>query len=202
MRPVVTTAAGRIYAAIRPLTLLDASLGYPLLRFVDGPGFLLQRLHDLIEDQVGRPGWSTIVDVDVAPPDALPWLAQLVGVRLPASLTVEQRRAMIRDTPGFARGTPAALRAAAQRFLIGTKRVDIIERDGSPYRLRVHTYRTETPGPSYNDLAAAHPTYTALAVAFATYDDMHAEGRIRQALAAAKPAGLILTYSVLLGAPA
>lgn len=96
--------------------------------------------------------WSGIVDVNRAPYKALPWLGQLVGVDTPnivtgeSSLAHESRiRELVRATPGFKRGSPAAIEAAVSQYLTGTKTVIVRERNGSAYQLQVLTKRDETP---------------------------------------------------------
>jgi hypothetical protein len=108
------------------------------------------------------------MDVNRCPTEALGWLAQFAGVRLLPGATDAQSRQRIQSTDGFRRGTVAAMTAAAQRTLTGTKTVGITERyTGDPYQLQVTTFAAETPD------------------TVATYN----------ALLAAKPAGLLLTYS-------
>lgn len=122
-------------------------------------------------DSDDGPGWSRLVNLDLTPSKALPWLAQLVGVRLEPGLDDTAQRARIRSTDGFNRGTTSAIIGAAQQYLTGMKTVILRERDGDPYTLTVVTYTAETPD---SDLVQA-------------------------ALDAQKPAGLILNYRVETG---
>jgi hypothetical protein len=126
----------------------------------------------------GYPAWGVIMDVDVAPFKALPWLAQFVGVTVPhqnPGETDENYDARVRDyiraTPGFSRGTPEAMIVAAQQYLTGNKEVIIRERHGGAYLLQILTYASQTP-----DSAA-----------------------VLKALISQKPAGIVLTYTVLAG---
>jgi hypothetical protein len=79
----------------------------------------------------GTPGWAILLDPDLCPAEALPYLAQFVGVKLPEGLTEAQQRFRIKATDGFNRGKPSAIIAAAQQFLTGNKTVIIRERDPS-----------------------------------------------------------------------
>jgi hypothetical protein len=104
-------------------------------------------------------------------------------------------------TDGFRRGTAEAIRVAAQATLTGGRTVYFRERDPSaadpPYTLQVVTVETETPDPAttlaailaqkpggivldfhtvtgwdYTAMTAVGGTYDALALKFATYDDL------------------------------
>lgn len=165
-RPVVSRVAEDAYEALEPggFTTHDAELGWPLLHYVAAlvwPIVLVDEWAATDETVVdrdvlsgpGHPGWSLLLDVDRAPDEALPWLGQFVGVRLPPgeSDPVVQRE-MIRATPGWKRGTREALTAAVQRTLTGERRVIVRERyDGvrtdPAYQLRVTTIADETPDP-------------------------------------------------------
>jgi hypothetical protein len=131
---------------------------------------------ELVED--GPPYWSALVDIDRCPALALPWLAQMVGVVAPPQEVGEsdnayeiRLREYIRATPGFSRGSPGAMMAAAQQFLTGTKSVIFRERDTGAYRLTVRTKVSETPD----------------------------EAKVLKALLAQKPAGIVLDYDSISG---
>jgi hypothetical protein len=106
---------------------------------------MYQMVDDWVRDQPEGPGWSLLMDVNRCPPEALGWLGQFVGVRIPTGLTDAQQRQWIKDRRGFRRGTPAAMIAAVQDTLTGTKAVKMIERDGDPYNLTLTTTTSETP---------------------------------------------------------
>lgn len=166
-RPVVNASTEELYAALGHLTDGDVDLGWPLLTFLDANTQTLQYIEDIVRDDAeGRPGWSILVDIDRAPADAYGFLGQFVGVQLLVGLDDVSQNLRIRTTSGQRRGTPDAIKGAAQQLLTGTRRVDLFERESSPYRLRVRTFAAETPNP------------TAVAAA----------------LAAEKPAGLVLVY--------
>ena len=116
-RPV----AEEMYAALGPITSEDPALGWPLLRFINAMAIRPQATDDLVRDSDEGPGWSGVVDLDRAPVNALPWLAQFVGVELLPGLDDESQRLRIRETAGFRRGTRAAIEGAARQFLTGSR---------------------------------------------------------------------------------
>lgn len=71
---------------------------------------------------------SDLVDPDTADVAWLPWLAQLVGVQLSARDIATDKRQQITNALGGNRpGTKAAMIAAAQKVLVGTKTVQIFD---------------------------------------------------------------------------
>jgi hypothetical protein len=177
-RPVVSQAAESLYAILLPVAFADEQLDWPLLRYCETLAGTLQEVNDYTASENGYPPWSVIVDVDRAPFKALPWLGQLVGLRMPVRLVTEtdaqyetRIRDYIRQPPGFRRGTPSDLIEAAQLHLTGTKTVILRERYGGAYRLEILTKAGETPNSDY----------------------------VLRALLARKPAGLVLTYTLLAG---
>lgn len=95
---------------------------------------------------------APLADLDASP---FPhWLGQLVGLRVPARLSLDEARAYVTGRGVSRRGTPTALAAAAAGTLTGTRRVDLVERDGSPWRLLLITYAAETPDPAATYAAA------------------------------------------------
>jgi hypothetical protein len=143
--------------------------------FQDRAGPLLDPLVEAFTDELndvetvvgGEHGWVDQFDLTVTPYPG--WLGQLAGVT-DAAGTVEQQRLAVQGR-GSSRGTVAAIRAAVQATLTGTKRVTITERADGAYRIEVITYAPETP-----DTA-----------------------RTLAAVLSAKPAGLLLTYDAPLG---
>jgi hypothetical protein len=172
IRPTVVPLAEEIYAALGPLTAEDHENEWALLRYVNAIAQAPQWTEDLVRDTDAGPGWSSLMDVDRAPDDALPWLAQFIGVEIEPSLDAESQRLRIKETAGFRRGTRAAVEGAARQFLTGSRSAIVVERDTSPYHLKVTTFEAETPLPD----------------------------RTAAALQAQKPAGLVLQYEVSSGA--
>jgi len=175
-QPAVSPLTQEIYDALLHLPRRphhDEDHGWAALHLVAAVVEQIAELDELARDGPdGSPGWSRLLDVDLCPVWALPWLAQLVGAVCPDGLSEADRRMCIREANGRKRGTVAAMTAAVQATLTGGRQVLITERyQGFAYRLRVQTYAVETP-----DQAAT-----------------------RAAIVSQKPAGLVLTYDVLLG---
>lgn len=169
----MSVAAERLYSALRPLAEADEANGWALAHVCVAIARMLDTVADLSRDDEarGRPGWAIALDPDATPAEWLPWLAQFVGVTVPVSLPEDARRLRIRETDGFKRGTPAAVRGAARQHLTGTGTVYLTERHGSPYLVTVATVAGETPSPA----------------------------AVNAALQQQKPAGLILTHAVVVG---
>lgn len=122
------------------------------------------------EDEV----WAPLLNVETCPAPALPYLAQFLGEVLPVGIPDEMAREWIQDHAHMRRGTPEAIAHAAQRTLIASRTVQILERSGSGANpedyLNVVTYIQETPDPVavLQDLKTVVPadivlTYEALA---------------------------------------
>lgn len=200
--PQVAEATLRFYGALgSAFTDGDAAHNYPLLRFLDAPGRLLQNIEDLTRDQGSAPGWSALFDLTRAPTYALPWLGQTVGVSVDPTVSDAAQRRQIVTESGQARGTVTALQQATLSFLQGPSPVvDVIERDGNPWTVTVAIYASQLVGMSYAKLSENYPTYTMLSAAYATYQQ-YAVGfsELYQALAQVKPAGLLLNLYVRTG---
>lgn len=69
---------------------------------------------------------SDLVDPVTADAEWLPWLAQLVGVKLPTG-DEASRRALISSPAKFKAGTKAAIKAAVQTVLTGEKHVEVYD---------------------------------------------------------------------------
>lgn len=198
-RPVVGTVAEALYARMAPVADQDANLNWPLLTFVGAIcDNYLQDIDDLSSDHTTYVGWGGILNPDNAPVNALPWLAQLVGVRYNPSLTTAQNITLIKQPIGFQRGSPGAIKAAILPYLSGTKSVVLTERyTGDAYKVLVTTLTGEVAdvagmqaaalaqkpagilmtfsaqlGQTYTQLKAAQATYTAARTAYATYTAM------------------------------
>lgn len=200
--PTIANDTQALYDTLGSLTAQDAALGYPLLKWLDGPGRLLETIDDLVRDSPLGPGWSQVVDPIRCPTAILPWLGQFVGVSVDASLSDTAQRNQIRAEAGFARGTVASLMSIARRYLAGNGTVHLVERDqGDPYRLSMTVFQQQIVGMSYSALSANYSTYAALGAAFPTYAQFsYSADELNLALQAAKPAGLVLTLNVQTGA--
>lgn len=197
VRPIVCALANELYEALgHALTDGDADQGWPLLKYCAVLTCSGQELDDLVRPH-DLPGWAKLVDVDLCPEWALPWLAQFVGTTLAPDLDESSKRLAIRKSSGFARGSVEAIRGAAQSYLRGGKTVDILERDTSSYHYTVRVYAGEVvdlaglqsalvaakpagltfsldvrSGLTYDQIAATNRTYNQLAATWSTYDRM------------------------------
>lgn len=199
MRPEVSDVAEGFYSRLGPaITADDESTDWTLLKFVDAiVTVLLGDVDTIVSDTDEHQGWEAVFNVEDAPEFALDYLAQFVGVKIEQQMTAAQKRLAISTPAGFARGTIAAMRAAAQAWLTGDKTVNFTERDGGAYLLTVETYIGETPnadaveaalikakpagilltyaavvGLTYADLESSHADYAAVEAAYSTYDEL------------------------------
>lgn len=138
-----------------------------LLAWLDGAGSLLGEVDDVVRDSATAPGWAAELTADGSHRPR--WTAQFLGVQVPGDATDATARELIATRPSFRRGTVGALSASAAMLLTGSRYVGVRERDGSPYRVTVTTYTTETSDATV----------------------------VNAALQAAKPAGLLLTHQVV-----
>jgi len=167
-RPALSPFARELYEdRIHPLVTRDAENEYAMAHLVCAAARMIDPI-EFVRDDASGPGYSGLLDLNRAPADGLGWLAMFAGVRLIDGSTDVQQRERIDGTDGFQRGTPAAIIAAAQATLTGTRVVRVLERINSAYSLTVITRVSET-----TDAAATN-----------------------RALQAAKPVGLILTHIV------
>lgn len=154
-RPATTALGEATYSRLEPVSHQDEALGWPLLTFVQALAEMLRQVEELVRPaDPSRQAWDPLLDVDLAPDWHLPYIGQFVGVRVTPGGTPAQWRAQIKGVTGFKRGTPAAMIAAVQATLTGTKYVALIERDGDQDHITVTTRAAETPN-SAASLAAA-----------------------------------------------
>jgi hypothetical protein len=198
--PTLEAFAANLYASLAPLAWMDDQTEWSLAKFSGAFGEMFEAVEDVARDTAQGPGWSAVVDITRCPLAWLPWLAQFVGVIVPVGLAESQARAYVTSHDNFKRGTPAAIRTAAQLHLTGTKTVLVQERlGGDPYALSVYTLDVETPsgaqtladvltqkpggivltytrGPAntYAAMTAGYATYTAVGAAFSNYTHLAA----------------------------
>ena len=170
------------------LTDGQAALGYPLAFWLNGMGQCMDAIDALSRDTTAGPGWSQVMDITRCPTVALGWLGQLVGVRVDPNQPDAVQRAQIEAEAGFARGTPAALIAAARKYLQGAQRVTLVERDTSPYHFHIQVYAIDLAGEHWGDLGAAYATWAGV--------DSTASFALGNALAAATPGGLQMSLTI------
>ena len=162
-----------LYRHLLPIVRHDVDYDWAAAKFVAAVSEPFEMVYMLArDDDLGRPGWAILMDPDRIPIQFLPWLAQMVGVRLRDGLGESQQRERVRRTDGWERGTPGAIAAAAKQYLTGNRTVLLRERaNGDAYQLTVITHTSETPN------AAA----------------------VLAALNEQKPAGILLTHLVYSG---
>lgn len=188
-RPVVSSTAEDLYAALGAFTVGDEAQDWALLKATEALCLaFVEPVAELVEERDGRVPWQILFDPELCPVAYLPLLAQFTGSTLTGSMTEAERRAAIALPEGWSRGTRAALIQAIQRTLTGSKNVAFVERyTGSAYKLAVRTQTSETPseaatlaailgqkpigivldydsitGQTYADVDAAYADYAAL----------------------------------------
>lgn len=135
-----------LYEDLAPLAIYDKDNAWALAHYVAAIGTMIQ---DIVDWSRAPSTWGDIVDPDTAPPEALGWLAQIVGIRLPQQITADEARAIIKRQQNFKRGTPQGIIESIQPLLTGSQHVGIIERaDGDPYKIIISTITSETPDPA------------------------------------------------------
>lgn len=145
-RPDVSVTTERLYDGLGPWAEVDGEdTDWATLKLAASIGDEQEVIDSITRDTDDGPGWSVVMDVDRTPAEFLGWIAQFGGVELLFGLDDESQRIRVKGTAGFKRGSLGAVKQAAAQFLTGTRRVEVYERDGSPYRLRVRTYASETP---------------------------------------------------------
>lgn len=143
----------RLQERTQPLAPNDDQYGYAHAILCETMAQPFLQVAELIDPPDPLPPWAPLFSVDLCPTWALPWLAQLVGVRLPVGLSETDQRTFIRSVSGNATGTVASIAAAVNSTLVSSSPPDpptvfIRERDGSAYRLEIVTQTSETPDPA------------------------------------------------------
>jgi hypothetical protein len=133
-RPDVADFTERLYGSLpefmRDADAADTSVnGFPLLRYLS----LLGDQLGAVEAIADRAEAGELVDPVKADDAWLPWLGQLVGVRLdPASTPQAWRDAIADGSSGWQSGTREAIANAGRRTLIGTQYIDVRSHNGKP----------------------------------------------------------------------
>lgn len=166
--PNLTGFAAELYDRLGPWTEPDEANEYALAILAKALGAPWRDV-----DEVAVPtgdqslSWGKLLNVDVTPEWALPWLAMWAGVKLSGPFTDDgQKRQRIRAHDVTNRGTVAGLRSAVQATLEGTKAVNVYERDSSAYHLQVVVYDSETPDPVAAEAAARSMKAAGLVMTF------------------------------------
>ncbi len=173
-----------------------------LLRWLSGIGEMLQTVDSIggpqvLADGSVAPGWTQVLDVNRCPTEILPWLGQFVGARFAPTLRDDEQRYLIENSPGWARGTPAAILAAANRFLLPGYAATLLERDTSPYHLTIEIPDAGVEGDATClALSLAYPSCASLPPAFDTCADLwRGTAAVIASIEGAIPAGLVAELS-------
>lgn len=169
----LTRLAADVYAIMDPYAEVDAANGYALRTIVEAMTKTFTDIDELVRNSpAGDPGWSPMFDADRAPPEALAWLAQIVGMIVnPADGVIETRWRVGAGVGGVRRGSLSTMIAVAQRLLTGNKTVVVTERTSDAWHFAIRTRTSETPS----------------------------SAAVLAALNVSKPAGLIMDYATFTG---
>lgn len=200
-KPPVSQATEDIYSDLTPLTEEDEDNNWHLILFLEAiMATLVEDVRAWVADRDNMPGWAVLLNVDEAPGESLPWLAQFIGAIFTVGMSEEDQRLTIKTPNNHLRGRTTSIVKAAQRTLTGTQVVYVKERFGfnedHAYRLFIRTYDSQTPdedavradiltqkpggirldyesipGQTYNQLKEKVATYNDLKAAYATYDE-------------------------------
>src|SRR4051794_27842626 len=119
MPPTQSPTGARLRERTAPLAPDDETHGWAHLHLCEALGQVYVQVAEVFDPEGDVPPFAPLLDVELCPAWALPWLGQLVGVQVPPSATDEQARELVRSVAGFKRGTPAAMRAAILPLLTG-----------------------------------------------------------------------------------
>src|SRR3954452_19697346 len=111
----------RLAERTQPLAPDDATYGYAHAALCEGMMIPFGQLDELIDPPAPLLPWEPLFDVDICPGWALPWLGQIVGVRIPRGTSEADARGMIKDLGLGKRGGPEAIKAGAGLALTGSK---------------------------------------------------------------------------------
>lgn len=171
-QPAVGYMTQKMYDAIKQWHTDDAENGWAGLRFCQAVCEAgLEIVATLSRDTTNGPGWSALLDLNRCPIEDLPYLAQFRGVQIPGGLSPEAQRAVILSQPSAARGRPATIIAAVKQTLSGSQHIALVERDTSPYHATIQVYQVQVVD----------------------------EALTLAAIAANKPAGLIIDLEIIQG---
>jgi hypothetical protein len=142
----MSSFGARLRERTEPLAPDDERWGWAHAILCEAMALPFKEMADVIDPPDPYPPWSPLFHIDLCPIWGLPWLAQIVGVRLPPGLDDAQMREAIVGLSAQAQGSPSALRVAIGLSLTGSKTVYFRERDaGDAYRLEVVTLASQTP---------------------------------------------------------
>lgn len=170
-QPPLSPLAQRVYDRLEPMQYDEPDQGYALAWYLAAAASMSDQI-DLYSatQEDGTPGWAMLLNPNTCPDEALPWLAQFVGVTLVGGLTRQQKIDLIMARLGFQRGTPKSMIDAAKHTMTGSQTVIFRERHGDAYRLDVLTFTNETPDPAATEAAIRSMKPAGILLTFNTYD--------------------------------
>jgi hypothetical protein len=126
--PVLGSVAQDLVDGLEAVCALDEQNGYAGALLLAAVASMWQDIDDLIRDTDVAPGWARIVDVDLAPPMAFGWLAQIAGVKLTAGAPEEAQREEIRRVDGQRRGLRSTILSKVAPYITGSTPPLLLER--------------------------------------------------------------------------
>ena len=158
MEPIFDDTTESIYYRLpEHFRRVDVAQDYALKKYIAGTGANL----NVIEKMIGRFDYnppedggdpndtSDLVDPRTANVEWLPWLAQMLGVRLRGKVSDDTRNEIINASSGYKAGTNEAIIAAVQSELTGSRSVRLRKRQtnngpGGAFDLQILTLQSET----------------------------------------------------------
>ncbi len=135
------------YEILAPLADPDAARGYPLRALCRAVGAMFSEV-EVVRAQGGKDAWRKPFDVATCPDLLLPFLGLFVGEQVDPATDTPDKRQQIEEEGNFHRGRPSAMISRVSRTLTGTRRVRLVERASTAWRMLVVTDPSETPNPS------------------------------------------------------
>lgn len=117
--------------------------GYPLLRYMQGPGSIAQKIRDLGQDY-----WDGIFTDPLRVPDGKPlkWLAMILGVKISGGdADLRARLVELVEDGRSPDGTKAAIADATRPYLLGSRQVQVTPDATNPNQIIVFVRADEVP---------------------------------------------------------
>ncbi len=144
-RPPLEPEAAYLYQQLQPMAGDDEDTGWVTAHLCAVLMKPVESVSQLAAADGTKPGWRRVVDVDNAPAQLLPWLGQFNGTPLDATEPAEEQRRKIREARGSHRGTVKAIVSDLKATLTGTKFVQVLEGEGSPFANTFVVLASEVP---------------------------------------------------------
>lgn len=107
--------AGRLINKLRPWMTPDLELYCRAIAVMFEPALALAE-EEGTDGRAGYiPSWGKLLNPQLCPAPALPYLAQFVGVTIPVGMPAAEARTLIKSESGLERGTLASIEAAVRR---------------------------------------------------------------------------------------